>query len=613
MLRPEDSQQPPPEAIRAGLGRITASPGFANAERMRRFIDFVVDKTLEGQAEILKEYSIGVEVFGRANYDPRADTIVRVEARRLRKKLEEYYAGEGRLDPVRIKLPSGSYVPLFETCGASSSEICEVPAPPKPQLGTTLPRRDILAALSVLAILAIGVGGFFMFRHPAGPTAAPPIASIAVLPFLDMSPAKDQEYLCDGLSEELINALTAVSNLKVAARTSSFRYKDKPGDVRRIGAELGVEHILEGSIRSSGKRLRITAQLIRVNDGYHIWSREFNREFTEIFAVQEELARAVATSVGAELGTEVIIARSNNVEAYRLYLQGRQYWRQFQRSSTVKAISSFEQAIVSDPSFAPAYAGLADSYMQMSFYGEPASGLMERMRQSATRALSLSPTSAEAETALGEVSAFYDWDWKASERHFRRAIKDEPNYINAHWLFATTCLAPQGRLNEALEEANLAARLDPLSPLTHAMVGAVHWYRREFDPALAELDQAIGLDPTYFQASLFKLFVHLSQGRIDLAVEDKGAREWGAYIQAKLGDTARARAEIGRRTAEFNDPIAIAGAYAGIGEPENALYWLEKAADSRVPRMIWIHFQAPFDSLHTTARYRAIRTRMHLP
>ena len=609
MPRPED-KQPPPETIRASLERITSSPGFANSDRMRRFIDFVVEKTLECEAKTLKEYSRGVEVFGRADYDPRSDTIVRVEARRLRKKLEEYYMGEGRLDPVRITLPSGSYVPVFEPC----IEIPEVPAPPTRNLVTTARlRRGSLAALGASIILAIACGAFFVFRHRTGPVAAAPMASIAVLPFLDMSPAKDQDYLCDGLSEELINALTAVPNLKVAARTSSFRYKGKPDDVRRIGADLGVEHVLEGSIRSSSNRLRITAQLIRVNDGYHIWSREFDREFSEIFAVQEELARAVATSVGAELGTGITVVRSNNVEAYRIYLQGRQYWRNFQPSSTANAVSYFEQAIASDPSFAPAYAGLADAYMQMSVYGGPAGQLMEKSRQSATRALSLSPTSAEAETALGDVSAFLDWDWKACEGHFRKAIAAEPNYINAHWLFATTCLAPQGRLDEALEEANRATLLDPLSPLTHAMLGAVHWYRREFDPALAELDQAVRLDPTYFQASLFKRFVHLSQGRFDLAAQDQGAMEWEAYIQGKLGHTARARAEIDRRTAEHGDPIAIAGAYAGIGEPGNALYWLEKAADSRVPRMIWIHFQVPFDSLHTTARYRAIRTRMHLP
>jgi TolB-like protein/Flp pilus assembly protein TadD len=599
MLRSEDPQQPSPGVVRAELARIAASPGFANAERMRRFIDFVVDETLQGRADALKEYPIGVEVFGRADFDPRTDTIVRVEARRLRKKLDEYYAHEGRLDVVRIILPSGSYVPIFETL----SEVGNAPQRP----------RGILPALGVSIALAAALIAYFLFRQHARPVTAPQIASIAVLPFLDLSPSKDQDYLCDGLSEELINALSAVPNLKVAARTSSFRYKGKADDVRRIGADLGVEHILEGSIRTSGKRLRVTAQLIRVNDGSHIWSREFDRDFDHIFAFQEELARAVATSIGAELGTGIAVVRTVNVEAYRMYLQGRQYWRQFEPSSTASAISFFEQAIALDPTFAAAYAGLGDSYGQMSIYRRESSVYIEKARQAATTALKLAPNSAEAETTLGQMSAFYDWDWKACESHYRRAIQDDPNYINAHWLFATTCLAPQGRLDEALEEVRRAALLDPLSPLTHTMVGAVHWYRKEFDAALKELDQAIALGPAYSQASLFKTFVYISQGHVDLAAGFRGPAEWSVYIQAKLGDTVGARKEIERRVAESRDPIGIAGGYAGLGEPEQALDWLEKAADSKIPRMIWIHFHAPFDSLHTTARYRAIRTRMHLP
>ncbi len=570
---------------------------------MRQFIGFVVNQTLAGEAETLKEYLVGVEVFGRADFDPRTDTIVRVEARRLRKKLEEYYAAEGRIDPVLITLPSGSYVPVFEIRG-----VPVVPASPKVLRG----RLTVLLAVGAVAILALALGALSLLRRRNG--LAAPMASVAVLPFLDMSPAKDQESLCDGLGEELINALSAVPGLKVAARTSTFRYKGRADDIRRIGADLGVEHIVEGSIRTSGKRLRVTAQLVRVRDGYHVWSREFDREFTEIFAVQEELARAVAASVGAELGAGITVIRSSNIEAYRLYLEGRHYWRQFLPGSTAQAVAYFQQAIDSDPAFAPAYAGLGDSYMQMGVYHMgPAPELMEKARQAATRALTLESHSAEAETTLGAVSAFYDWDWKACERHFRRAVDAQPNDIDAHWLFATTCLAPQGHLEEALAEARRAALLDPLSPLTHAMVGAVLWYRREFDPALAELDEALRLDPSYVQASLFKTFVHLSRSHFDLAAATGVSGEWRIYIQARRGDTTGAQAELARLVAASGNPLAIAGGYAGLGQADNALSWLEKAAELKSPQMIWIDFQAPFDAFHGAARYRAIRTRMHLP
>lgn len=603
MLGLEDPQQPPPEAIRAALKRITASAGFESAERMRRFIGFVVNKTLDAEAGTLKEYLVGVEVFDRGpGFDPRTDTIVRVDARRLRKKLQEYYAQEGRLDPIVITLPSGSYVPVFE--------VRDIPIPPASP-DTSQRRRLILWGVGAIIILALVLGALPLLRRHT--SSAAPIASIAVLPFLDMSPAKDQGYLCDGLSEELINALSAIPGLKVVARTSAFRYKGIADDVRRVGADLGVDHIIEGSVRTSGKRLRVTAQLVRVRDGYHVWSRQFDREFIEVFSIQEELARAVASSVGAELGAGISLARTRNPEAYRLYLEGRHYWRQFLPPSTAQAVTYFQRVIDADPSFAPAYAGLADSYMQMNVWRmAPPKQLIEKARQAATRALSLEPNSAEAEAQLGAVSAFYDWDWKSCEQHFRRAIDAQPNYVDAHWLFATTCLGPQGRLEEALTEARRGVTLDPLSPLSHTMVGAVHMYRGEFDAALAALDRALHLDSSFTMAALFKGFIYLAQGRTDLAAASGNQGVFRAYIQAKRGNTALARAMIETLIAEAGNPLAIAAGYAGLGEQENALSWLEKAADARVPQMIWIHFEEPYESLRETSRYRAIRARMHL-
>lgn len=603
----EGVQQPPSEAIRVALNKITSSSGFATAERMRRFIGFVVTKTLDGEPETIKEYLVGVEVFDRGpDFDPRTDTIVRVEARRLRKKLQEYYAEEGRLDPVLITLPSGSYVPVFEL-----RSVPVLPASP-----TVHPRRRmVLWAVGASTLIALAVSALPLIRHPTGVAGPPPsVASIAVLPFTDMSPAKDQEYLCDGISEELINALSAIPALKVAARTSAFRYKGRADDVRRIGADLGVEHIVEGSVRTSGKRLRVTAQLVRVRDGYHIWSRQFDRELTEVFSIQEDLARAVASSVGAELGTGAGLVRTSNPEAYRLYLEGRHYWRQFIPASTAQAVTYFERAIASDPSFAPAYAGIADSYMQMNVWRMgPPRRLIEKAREAAKRALNLEPGSAEAEAQLGAISAFYDWDWKSCEQHFRRAIDAQPNYVEAHWLFATTCLGPQGRLDEALAVARRAAVLDPLSPLTQTMLGAVHFYRREFDTALSAFDAALRLDSSFATAHLFKTFANLADGRIDVAAasEDQGA--FRAYIEAKRGNTAGAQAQIDRLRTEAGNPLAIAAGYTGLGQRDNALDWLEKAADARIPQMIWIHFQGPFESLHGTARYRSIRARMRLP
>lgn len=571
-----DAPQFSPEVIRAGVARVTTSSGFAGSARMRRFIQFVVEKTLNGEAETLKEYRIGVDVFDRgSNFDPQTDTIVRVEARRLRKKLQDYYQGAGQGDAVLITLVRGCYVPVFAH------------------------RENVDASASAKAGLL--------------PATSVPIASVAVLPFLDLSPAKDQEYLCDGFSEELINALCTIPVLKVAARTSAFRFKGKPDDIRRVGSDLGVEHIVEGSVRTSGERLRVTVQLVRVSDGYHIWSRQFDRAFTEVFSIQEEVARSVAASVGVELGSGVSFAGSSSPEAYRYYLEGRHYWRQFQPLFTARAVTYFERTIRTDPSFAPAYAGLADAYMQMNVYGmAPPRELIEKARTAATQALSLDPNSAEAEAQIGAVSAFYDWDWASSEQHFRRALSAQPNYVEAHWLFATSCLGPQGRLDEALAEVRLAVDLDPLSPLTHTMLGAVYFYRRQFEKALEAFEYALRLEPSTIQASLFRGFVNLAQGRTDLAAASHDLGPYRLYPLARLGNTAVARAEIDKLVASHGNPVVIAAGYAGLDEQEKSLEWLERAADIRIPQMIWIHFQAPFESLHGTARYRAIRARMHL-
>lgn len=566
-----------PEVVQAALARLMATPGFAGAERMRRFIRFVVERMLAGEGETLKEYLIGVEVFDRGTtFDPRTDTIVRVEAGRLRRKLKEHYEGEGKLDPVRISLPHGSYRPVFEARGA----------------GTGLPTVAVAGAPD---------------SRPA------PLASIAVLSFLDLSPEKDHEYLCDGCAEELINALSSVPALKVAARTSAFRFRGKEDDIRHIGASLGVEHVVEGSVRTSGDQIRVTVQLVRATDGYHVWSRQFDRPFVETFALQEEIARAVAASIGAELQGGGHFTRTDVPEACRRYLEGRHYWRKFQPQATAEAIRCFEEAVRFDSSFAPAYAGLAESWMQMSVYGAARPReLMEKARAAASRALSLDPLSTEAETVLGEISAFRDWDWETSEHHFRRALELRPNYAEARWLFATVCLSPQGRLDEALSEVRRAVDADPLSPVTHTMLGAVYFYRRQFDDAIAALESALRLDASYGQASLFMGFVDVARDRLDLAALRQDQSPYRLYVQAKAGHRSSAQAEVENLVRAGGSPLAIAAGYAGLGEIEKSLDWLEKAAELRVPQLIWMDFQGHWESLRGTDRYRAIRARMRL-
>jgi adenylate cyclase len=569
--------RPSPEEIQAALARIVESRGFAGAERMRRFIRFIVEKTLSGNTDALKEYPIGVEVFDRGtSFDPQTDTIVRVEAARLRRKLEEFYADAGKRDPILIRVQRGCYKPVIEW-------------------------REIQPAVAPTP------GD----RHPESVDA--PAASVAVLPFLDLSPRKTHEHLCDGFSEELTNALSAVPTLKVAARTSAFRFKGKSDDIPAIGGTLGVLYVVEGSIRTSQDRLRITVQLVRAADGYYIWSRQFDRTFVETFALQDEIARQVAASVGVELGSGVSFAKVRSPEAYRRYLEGRHYWRKFAPEYTAQAIACFEEAIRLEPAFAPAYAGLADSYMQMSIYGRVSPiPIWEKARDAATQALDLDSACSEAETVLGTIRAFADWNWEVSELHFRRAIQIRPNNVEARWLFATVCLGPQGRLDEALAEVRRAVDGDPLSPLSHSMLGAVYFYRGQYDEALQTLATALRLDPSYSQALLFMGFVHVAQGRFDLASGGQDQSPYRLYVQAKLGLTSVVEAEIEKLMNNGGNPLSIAAGYAGLHQTERSLDWLEKAAEFRLPQLIWLDFQGHWESLRSSDRYRAIRARMGL-
>jgi len=599
------AETPSAEAIRAGLNRLVASPGFVASRRMRRFLAFIVDEALEGNADTLKEYRIGLEVFDRGpEFDPRTNTIVRVEARRLRRKLQEYYEHDGSNDPVLISLPPGSYAPVFSDKAPAGRS-----APTRPTARWPL----VVAGLVGLAIL----WALWWARgaSPAVPPAAPSSAtSIAVLPFADLTPTQDYEYLCDGFSEELINALGSVPTLKVAARTSSFQFRGKANDIRRLGAELAVEHVVEGSVRIVGQEVRVTAQLMQAHDGYQVWSRTFDGELSEILSIQERVARLVAASVGAELRSGASSSHPGSLEAYRAYLEGRHYLNQFAPTSTKQAIGHFERAIAADAAYAPAHAGLSTAYMQMNVWGmgTPLT-LMTQARDAATHALRLDPDSAEAQAQLGAVSAFYDWNWQDCDRHFRRAIETQPSYVDARWLFATTCLGPQGRLDEAISEARVAVELDPLSPLVHAMAGMISLYRGELDQALAAEDEALRLAPSFQQASLFKCFVQLARGRPDLAAASQDQGPFRAYIQARLGNRAVAEQQLEAMLKADGHPIAIAAAYSGLGLPDESLDWLEKAADARMPQMIWSHYSPAFASLHALTRYRALRARMHLP
>ena len=369
------------EAARRQLERVLASAGFSRNERLARFLQFVVEQHLEGKDDEIKESVIALEVFGRGpDHDPKQDSIVRTEAGRLRARLGEYYVGEGKNDALVIELPKGGYAPVFRQAAVEPTITSSGPAvnSPRPGLRARLEkyyfgrretrkpvaRKNWHSAAGWIGLLAVAaLSGLAVFRSARKSSIPRPEKSIAVLPFLDLSPTKDQEYFCDGMTDELISELAKSDGLRVVARTSVFAFKGKPQDVRQVGKQLNVATVLEGSIRKDGDHLRITAQLIGVPDGYHLWSESYDRELKDVFAVQKELSRSIAGALQVSLGGPPPAVRdTSNLEAYNLYLLGRYHWSKRSEPELDAAVRDFEAAVRLDPTYARAYAGLADAY-----------------------------------------------------------------------------------------------------------------------------------------------------------------------------------------------------------------------------------------------------------
>ena len=449
-----ESSTPSPEAVRQQLQAILASRSFVTATRARRFLTYIVEQTLAGQTDAIKELVLGTEVFDRpADFDPKVDTIVRVEAGKLRKRLEEYYADEGVSAAVRIEVPKGTYVPQFQYCART-------PAP------AASPRYRYAAGILALLLVAAGAWGTWRFRVPAAPVNP----SIAVLPFLNLSAEPGNEYFTDGLAEELTDALSNAGGLRVASRTSAFMFRSKPADVHEIGSKLHVGYVVEGSVRKQGDRLKVTAQLIRTDDGYHVWSGSFERQLSDVFQVQQELAGSLVTALQVKLtGAQTRRLRKThtaNQQAFDLYLQGIHLLSSFAPGYLDQAERRLQESIAADPAYALSYVALAGVYILANIYGNrPARELASKASAAVHKALALDDELPEAYVMLGTIAARHEYDWSAAERHLRHALELNPSSAQAHYGLAHFVFAPRERWREALAESRLASELDPLSPM----------------------------------------------------------------------------------------------------------------------------------------------------
>jgi TolB-like protein/Flp pilus assembly protein TadD len=569
------------KAARQQLERILSSATFRQVDRLKRFLSFIVSELLEGRGDQLKEYVIGVQVFDKdSSFDPRADPIVRVQARRLRSRLVRYYREEGGSDATVIELPKGGYAPVL-----------------KPRAAVMTGRRSI------------------------GPTLAGQ-NTIAVVPFSDHSASGDLGYFCDGLRQEMIHRLARLEALRVLAVPS------REGATTAIEAAYGgqVAMLLTGGVRKAGDRLRITVHLIDSATSSYLWSESIDGALSDIFSAQELVAETVVQKLEPRLIDAAHRRGSRrpaeNLAARNLYLQGRYHLNQRTDEGLHKALDFFEKAIVEDAQFALAHSGLADAHSLLAHYGvRQPSQAWSKAASSAASAVMLDGNCAEGRTSLAHVKATQDWDWDGAEREFQLAIGLDPGYATAHHWYAMSCLVPMGRLDEALEEMRIAQSLDPVSSIVARDLAMIHAYRRDYEAALEQCDHTIELNP-HFSPAYWALGMIQEQRRdLDEAVaafqraidlSPQSPRMHGALSRtlALSGKKSLALASLRKLESiarqRYVSPFDFATVRFALDQTELGFKWLAKACDDRAFDVLALKVDPRFDPFKTSQRFQAI-------
>jgi serine/threonine-protein kinase len=469
----------------------------------------------------------------------------------------------------------------------------------------------------------------------AQPITAEPIPvapSIAVLPFKNMSADPENEYFADGMTEEIINSLAQVDGLRVASRTSAFAFKDRELDIREIGDQLNVATVLEGSVRSAGKRMRVTAQLVKAADGYHLWSQRYDRDMDDIFAVQDEIAAAISGALTSTLNPvkPIGVQRAIDVEAYKLYLKGRFHWNKRTNEAMRKAIQLFEQSLERDPTYARAYAGIADCYGLLgwvAFGALPPQEAFPKAEAAARRALEMDDTLAEAHNTLGWTRLVYGWDWEEAEREFTRAIELSPRYAMAHSWYALH-LIWTGRVEEAIDESARAMELDPLSLIIQILAAWVRYFAGRYDESIELCRRALEMDPNYLRAHLGIGWAQEGKGDFEAAIQhfSRGEALSGGsprfvaalgHAHAVSGDRDKAKAALERLNAlrewTFVSPAYVANVHVGLGDTDGTFAMLEEAFETRSGALVYLARDPQFEPVRADARFDALLAKIGLP
>ncbi len=575
----------------------------------------------------------GAVVYSILNEEPEPMTgdvpieLERIVSKAMGKKADDryQYVDEMRVDlrSIRKALESGN------THAASTKSRFSKRRHMFSKLKSTSTKGSILTAGFIIAVLLTIVAAFVFNHSESDPVAIE--KSIAVLAFTDMSPRKDQEYFCDGMAEEVMNALAQIPGLKVSARTSAFQFKGRENDIQTIGEKLGVGTVLEGSVRKSGSKLRVTAQLINVADGFHIWSHTYERELTDVFTIQDDLSRSIVQALEVELSgyeTKTLTKRKpTNVEAYNLYLKGRYFWNRRTEEGLKKSIDYFHQVIDLEPTYALAYAGLADAYTMLGNwqYLEPKEAY-PKAKAAAEKAVEIDDLLAEAHTALAISKFEYDWDWHGAESESRRAIGLNPNYATAHHWYAFF-LAIRGRHDEARAEIEKALQLDPLSLIINAVSGRLYQWAQQDDKAITQCRKTLEMDSefipahdyifgSYFRKGMvdesFKHFLVAYSAYYDLTSKEKETLQT-SYKESGWNGAAHfmiAKHKIISKE-KYVSPIFMSIFHAILKDHDQALAYLKKAYEIGSPIMIRIK-SPEFEALHSKLRFQAFLKKVGL-
>jgi adenylate cyclase len=596
----------PAGEIRACLDRVLASPAFAS-KRRGELLRYLVEHALSGQTDAITEYGIAFDVLQRpTSFDPRDDSTVRSEMSRLRRAVEEYYRGEGASDPWRFTFPSRGYAPVFAPTGAAG-------APPAARRFAWRKWAAIAAAAA-----AVSAASWVLWRVQA---ARLPVRSVVVLPFANLTGDPHNDYIADGLTEGLTDALAHSDSLRVVARTSAFQFKGKAIDIREVGRRVNADAAVEGSLRKTENGMRVTVQVNRTANGYHILSRVFDGGRPDLARIERDMALPVLTALqqGASASASASASGGHvpNPEAYDLVLKARAL-RGFgnNRDAFDHIVTYLDQAIQQDPQYADAYASLSAAVASAALNGllEPLPAV-QRVRAASAKALELDPHSALAYAVRGYTDAMVMLDWKRGEEGLRNAVRMMPqNATMRQWLGLV--LTVQGRFPEALVELRTAESLDPLPPTSGGTEGLCLFLARRYDDALAQFRSMVSLHPDVLYLHDVLGSAWEAKGEYDKAMAEYRAADPKSdpdnvrivHLLAVMGQKEEARRRL-RKIEEGTgaDPFSIAAIYAALGEKDKAFFWAERAVDKRAAWMIKVH---PYlDPLRSDPRYPALLKR----